>query len=68
MLVRKDEQQHRCPGGKFPESAREGTSLRVLVEGGEILPMQTDQEERDTVRRRIQKTMDRLRARGRRAT
>jgi len=68
ILVGEDERQHHYPADKLPEGTREGTWLRVRVESGEIVSMEVDQEETDTVRRRIQEKMDKLRARDRRAT
>ena len=66
ILVGEDERQHHCPADALPEGAREGTWLRVRVESGKIVSMELDQEETDAVRRRIQKKVDRLRAKGRR--
>ena len=68
ILVGEDERQYHCPADRLPEGAKEGTWLRVEVESGEIVAMEVDQEETDAVRRRIQEKMDKLRARGRRAT
>lgn len=66
ILVGEDERQHHYPADELPEGARDGTWLRVQVESGEIVAIEVDQEETDTVRRRIQEKMDKLRARGRR--
>lgn len=66
ILVGEDERQHHYPADELPEGARDGTCLRVQIESGEIVAMEVDQEEMDTVRRRIQEKMDKLRARGRR--
>ena len=68
ILVGEDERQHHCPADRLPEGAKEGTWLRVQVESGSVVAMEVDQEETDEVRRRIQEKMDKLRARGRRAT
>lgn len=68
ILVGDDERQHHYPAGKLPEGAQEGTCLRVQIENGEILSLEVDQEETDTVRRRIQEKIDKLRARDRGAT
>ena len=67
ILVGEDERQHHYPADKLPESAREGSWLRVRVESGEIVSMDVDKEETNVVHRRIQAKMDKLRARGRRA-
>ena len=67
ILVGEDERQYHCPTDNLPEGAREGTWLRVQVEGGRIVAIEGDQEETDAVHRRIQEKMDKLRARGRKA-
>ena len=68
ILVGEDERQHHYPADKLPEGANEGTWLRVQVEGDEMVSVEVDQEETDTVHRRLQEKMDKLRARDRRAT
>ena len=68
ILVGEDERQCHYPAEKLPEGAKEGTWLRVQVEGGEIVAMEVDQEETDTTCRRIQEKMNKLRSRGRKTT
>ena len=68
ILVGDDEREHHYPADRLPAGASEGTWLRVEVEGGEIVSIEVDQEEAETVRRRIQDKMDKLRERGRRAS
>ena len=68
ILVGEDERQHHYPADKLPEGVQEGTWLRVRVEGSEIVTVEVDAEETEAVRKRIQNKMNRLRARGRRAS
>lgn len=67
ILIGEDERQHHYPASKLPEGAGEGTWLRVRVESGKIVSIVVDQEETDTVRRRIQDKLDKLRSRERRS-
>lgn len=68
ILVGEDEREYRYPAEQLPEGAREGCWLRVQIDGGEIAALELDQDETDVTRRRVQDKMDRLRARGRRAS
>lgn len=67
ILVGDNEREYHYPAGKLPEGAREGTWLRVQVAGDEIISLEVDREETETVRRRVQEKMDRLRQRGRKS-
>ena len=65
ILVGEDQRQHHHPADELPEGAREGTWLRVRVEGAKIVSIEVDPGETDEARRRIQEKMDKLRTRGR---
>lgn len=66
ILVGEDERRHHVPADKLPGGAREGSWLRVRVEGGEIVVIDLDQEETDAVRKRIEEKLERLRVRSQR--
>ena len=65
ILVGEDQRQHHHPADELPEGAREGTWLRVRVEGAKIVSTEVDPGETDEVGRRIQEKMGKLRTRGR---
>lgn len=66
ILVGEQELPFYLPVDKLPEGAREGSVLRVEIEGKIISSVFIDQESEKLARARINRKMDMLRKRGRR--
>ena len=66
ILVGEDEREFHLPAERLPSGAVEGSWLRVEISGSQIVSIEVDPEETESVRRRVQQKMDQLRARGRR--
>ncbi len=67
LLIGEVATEHIVPVTDLPGGAREGSWLRVSLEGERITTLEMDEEETARVQERIAGKMTRLRRRGRRA-